>query len=138
MIAESGLAALWLATGLAVLQLLLAIASLRAPLDVSRTVRAVAAVQGALTLLAFAMLLLAFVLGMAIGVGLFHAFAGSIRNSEMLGSLFCGRVLDFYTDPVTKAVNWVPVFVLPAVVTLVCAFAYAFTFRDRDAAARER
>ena len=42
-------------------------------------------------MLSAAMLLLAFVLGMAIGVGLFHAFAGSIRNSEMLGSLFCGE-----------------------------------------------
>jgi len=36
------------------------------------------------------MLLLAFVLGMAIGAGLLHAFAGPIQRSELLGSLFCG------------------------------------------------
>ena len=60
MIAEIGLAALWLAAGLAALQLLLTVAALRAPIDVARTVRAVAVVQGALTALAFAMLLTVF------------------------------------------------------------------------------
>ena len=44
-------------------------------------------------MLSAAMLLLAFVLGMAVGVGLFHAFAGPIQRSELLGNLFCGEGL---------------------------------------------
>jgi cytochrome c-type biogenesis protein CcmF len=60
MIAEAGLAALWLAAGLAVLQLLLTIASLRSSLDAARTIRAIAVVQGGLTALSFAMLLIVF------------------------------------------------------------------------------
>ncbi len=60
MIAETGLAALWLAAGLAALQFLLMVIALRTTLDVGRTIRAVAAVQGALALTAFVMLLLVF------------------------------------------------------------------------------
>ena len=60
MIAETGLAALWLAAGLAAYQFLLMILALRSSIEVARPMRAVAAVQGALTLLAFAMLLLVF------------------------------------------------------------------------------
>lgn len=60
MIAEAGLAALWLAAGLAGLQLLLMVLALRSNVDVGRTIRSVAVVQGALTLIAFAMLLLVF------------------------------------------------------------------------------
>ena len=60
MIAETGLAALWLAAGLAALQIILMLLALRTPVDVGRTIRAVAVVQGALTLIAFAMLLLVF------------------------------------------------------------------------------
>ena len=60
MIAETGLAALWLAAGLALLQLILMVLALRSQLDVRSTVRAVAVVQGVLTLIAFAMLLLVF------------------------------------------------------------------------------
>ena len=60
MIAETGLAALWLAAGLAVLQLVLLALALRSRLDVRNAVRAVAVVQGALTLTAFAMLLVVF------------------------------------------------------------------------------
>ena len=60
MIAETGLAALWLAAGLAALQLVLMVLALRSDLEVGRTVRAIAVVQGALTLVAFAMLLLVF------------------------------------------------------------------------------
>ena len=60
MIAETGLAALWLAAGLAALQLLLSILALRTDADSVRTMRAVAAVQGALVLISFAMLLLVF------------------------------------------------------------------------------
>jgi cytochrome c-type biogenesis protein CcmF len=59
-IAETGLAALWLAAGLAALQIILMLLALRTPVDVGRTIRAVAVVQGALTLIAFAMLLLVF------------------------------------------------------------------------------
>ena len=60
MIAETGLAALWLAAGLAALQLLLMVLALRSALDVGRTIRSVAVVQGVLTLIAFAMLLIVF------------------------------------------------------------------------------
>ena len=60
MIAETGLAALWLAAGLAVLQLILTIAALRSSLETGRAIRAVAIVQGALTTVAFIALLLVF------------------------------------------------------------------------------
>jgi cytochrome c-type biogenesis protein CcmF len=60
MIAETGLAALWLAAGLAALQFVLMIVALRTPVEVARAMRSIAVVQGALTLIAFAMLLLVF------------------------------------------------------------------------------
>jgi cytochrome c-type biogenesis protein CcmF len=60
MIAETGLAALWLAAGLAAFQFLLMILALRTDVEVTRPMRAVAVTQGGLTLLAFAMLLLVF------------------------------------------------------------------------------
>jgi cytochrome c-type biogenesis protein CcmF len=60
MIAETGLAALWLAAGLAALQFVLTIGALRTNLEAGRAIRAIAVVQGALTLIAFAMLLLVF------------------------------------------------------------------------------
>jgi cytochrome c-type biogenesis protein CcmF len=60
MIAEAGLAALWLAAGLAAYQFLLMILALRSELEVARPMRAVAVVQGGLTLAAFAMLLIVF------------------------------------------------------------------------------
>ena len=60
MIAEAGLAALWLAAGLAAFQFLLMILALRSDVEVARPMRAVAVVQGALSLVAFAMLLLVF------------------------------------------------------------------------------
>ena len=60
MIAEAGLAALWLAAGLAALQALLMILALRTDAEVARPMRAIAVLQGALTLLAFAMLLMVF------------------------------------------------------------------------------
>jgi nucleoside transporter len=50
-----------------------------------------------------------------------------------LGSIFCGMVLAHYT--VNGVTNWPPVFVLPAITTTLCAIAYAFTFRDKDAIA---
>ena len=60
MIAEGGLAALWLAAALAGYQFLLMVLALRSELAVARPMRAVAVVQGLLTLVAFAMLLLVF------------------------------------------------------------------------------
>src|SRR3954465_5953817 len=60
MIAEAGLAALWLAAGLAAFQFLLMILALRSDADVARAMRAVAVAQGALTAFAFAMLLVVF------------------------------------------------------------------------------
>ena len=60
MIAEAGLAALWLAAGLAGYQFVLMLLALRSQVEVVRPMRAVAVAQGALTLVAFAMLLLVF------------------------------------------------------------------------------
>ncbi|MEO6256514.1 MAG: heme lyase CcmF/NrfE family subunit [Sphingomicrobium sp.] len=60
MIAEAGLAALWLAAALSLLQILLSIGHLRAWFDGDRPIRSVAIVQGALTQIAFAMLVLVF------------------------------------------------------------------------------
>jgi cytochrome c-type biogenesis protein CcmF len=60
MIAEAGLAALWLAAGLAAYQFVLMLLALRSQIEVVRPMRAVAVVQGVLTLVAFAMLLLVF------------------------------------------------------------------------------
>ena len=60
MIAETGFAALWLAAGLSALQLLLMIFALRTDLELRRAMRCVAVLQGGLTLIAFAMLLMAF------------------------------------------------------------------------------
>jgi len=59
-IAEAGLAALWLAAGLAALQLLLSVPTVRGTIDGAATVRAVAVVQGLFTLIAFTMLLTVF------------------------------------------------------------------------------
>src|SRR3954469_6222881 len=60
MIAEAGLAALWLAAGLAAYQFLLMVLALRSAIEVARPMRAVAVVQGGLSLIAFAMLLAVF------------------------------------------------------------------------------
>ena len=60
MIAEAGLAALWLAAALSLLGLFLSFLHVRGKLEADRTVRALAIVQGLLCLFAFAMLLLVF------------------------------------------------------------------------------
>jgi cytochrome c-type biogenesis protein CcmF len=60
MIAETGLAALWLAAGLTAFQLALMVTARRTDLPVARAMRGIAVVQGALTLTSFAMLLLVF------------------------------------------------------------------------------
>ena len=73
MIAEAGLAALWLAAGLAALQFVLMVLSLRIQFDGARSMRSIAVVQGLLTLVAFAMLLIVFAL---------VKFMNSLRRSE--------------------------------------------------------
>jgi cytochrome c-type biogenesis protein CcmF len=60
MIAEAGLAALWLAAGLAALQLVLMVGTLRSGVELARAMRSIAVVQGALTIVAFAMLVAVF------------------------------------------------------------------------------
>jgi cytochrome c-type biogenesis protein CcmF len=60
-IAEAGLAALWLAAALSMLQLLLVSGELRGWFEGGRAARSVATVQAALTLIAFAALLVVFV-----------------------------------------------------------------------------
>jgi cytochrome c-type biogenesis protein CcmF len=59
-IAETGLAALWLAAALAALQFGLMILALRTNVEAGRSIRSIAVVQGALTVTAFAALLLVF------------------------------------------------------------------------------
>ena len=60
MTAEAGLAALWLAAGLATFQLIWMIVALRSDVAVTRPMRGIAVVQGVLTLIAFLMLLIVF------------------------------------------------------------------------------
>jgi cytochrome c-type biogenesis protein CcmF len=60
LIAETGLAALWLAAALAALQFVLMVLGLRTSVETGRSIRSIAVVQGALTSVAFAMLLLVF------------------------------------------------------------------------------
>ncbi len=47
---------------------------------------------------------------------------------NVLGSYFSGMVQQHFTTNGTT--DWVPVFILPAVTTLICAFAYMVTFRE--------
>jgi cytochrome c-type biogenesis protein CcmF len=92
MIAEAGLAALWLAAALAGYQFVLMLIALRSQVDVVRPMRAVAVAQGALTLVAFAMLLLVFALSdMSVKMvfenshsakPLIYMFAGAWGNHE--------------------------------------------------------
>jgi len=60
MIAEAGLAALWLAAGLAALQFLFMFVEVRRNAALARPMRSIAVVQGVLTIVAFAMLLIVF------------------------------------------------------------------------------
>ena len=60
MIAEAGLAALWLAAAMSLLGLFLSVVHVRGKLDADRAVRSLAIVQGVLCLFAFVMLLVAF------------------------------------------------------------------------------
>lgn len=57
-----------------------------------------------------------------------------------LGTMFCGRLQDYYTtfvpDPanpgqtIPGAVNWPMVFIIPALITVLCSAAYWFLFRE--------
>ncbi|RYF47574.1 MAG: heme lyase NrfEFG subunit NrfE, partial [Cytophagaceae bacterium] len=93
MIAEGGLAALWLAAALAALQLVLGIMGVRSErTDLLRAVRPVAVVQGVLTMIAFAALIYLFVtvdLSVALVAAndastkpLLYKFAGTWGNHE--------------------------------------------------------
>jgi hypothetical protein len=53
---------------------------------------------------------------------------------NVLGSYFSGWVQQYFTNSHTHVTNWPPVFILPAVTTLLCLIAYTFTFRDEDIA----
>jgi MFS family permease len=52
---------------------------------------------------------------------------------NFLGTLFCGAVQQAFTA--NGVTNWPPVFILPAALTLICAFAYAMTFKDSESQA---
>ena len=54
---------------------------------------------------------------------------------NLLGSVFAGYVQQYFT--VNGKTDWPPVFVLPAVTTLLCAFAYWFTFYNPQTAPSE-
>ncbi len=47
-----------------------------------------------------------------------------------LGSLLCGKVWSYYTQ--NGQTNWPMVFLQPTIITIICAVAYALTFRDKD------
>ena len=49
-----------------------------------------------------------------------------------LGSLLCGRLVDKYTDPVTKAVNWSEFWMVPSVGVIACLAIFLVLFRDRS------
>ncbi|MDX3882851.1 MAG: heme lyase CcmF/NrfE family subunit [Sphingomonas sp.] len=92
MIAEAGLAALWLAAALAGLELLLAVLGLRGRGELMASVRPIAVVQGILVAIAFACLIILFVrvdLSVALVVAndhsakpLLYRFAGAWGNHE--------------------------------------------------------
>ncbi|VTT97399.1 Nucleoside:proton symporter OS=Leadbetterella byssophila (strain DSM 17132 / KACC 11308 / 4M15) GN=Lbys_1016 PE=4 SV=1: Nuc_H_symport [Gemmataceae bacterium] len=48
-----------------------------------------------------------------------------------LGSLICGMMVDRYTDPVTKAVDWRNFWIVPAAGVLACLVVFVLFFRDR-------
>jgi MFS family permease len=50
-----------------------------------------------------------------------------------LGSLLCGRLLDQYTNPETKAVNWSEFWMVPSVGVMACLAVFLLLFRDRGA-----
>jgi nucleoside transporter len=49
---------------------------------------------------------------------------------NLLGSLFAGAILSHFTTE--EATNWTAVFLVPCVLTLLCAFAFLFFFRPKQ------
>jgi nucleoside transporter len=49
---------------------------------------------------------------------------------NLLGSLFAGAILSHFTTE--KATNWTAVFLVPCVLTLLCAFAFLFFFKPKQ------
>ncbi len=48
---------------------------------------------------------------------------------NFFGSLFAGAIGSYFTDAATKAVNWRGVFLVPCVLTILCAAAFLLFFR---------
>ncbi|MBP3960153.1 MFS transporter [Gemmata sp. G18] len=48
-----------------------------------------------------------------------------------LGSLICGMMVDKYTDPTTKTVNWADFWMVPSIGVIVCLGVFLLVFRDR-------
>lgn len=48
-----------------------------------------------------------------------------------LGSVVCGILVDKYTDPVTKNVNWSEFWMVPSIGVMVCLGVFLLVFRDR-------
>lgn len=51
-----------------------------------------------------------------------------------LGSLLCGKLVDAYTDPATKAVNWSEFWMVPSIGVLACLGVFLVLFRDKPSA----
>ncbi len=54
-----------------------------------------------------------------------------------LGSLLCGKLVDQYTDPATKAVNWSQFWMVPSIGVMACLAVFLLLFRDKPATAPE-
>ncbi|HXG23459.1 MAG TPA: MFS transporter, partial [Chthonomonadales bacterium] len=54
-----------------------------------------------------------------------------------VGSLFTGWIGKLFTDPVTDVTNWTGVFLVPCVLTILCAVFFPLLFREKGAAAAE-
>lgn len=50
-----------------------------------------------------------------------------------LGSLVCGMLVDRYTDPVSKNVNWPEFWMVPSIGVTACLVVFVLMFRDRAA-----
>lgn len=55
----------------------------------------------------------------------------------LLGSFFAGWLKDFFTDAATKTTNYGTVFLVPAVITVLCAIAFSTLFREQPAGPAE-
>jgi MFS family permease len=50
---------------------------------------------------------------------------------NFVGSLFSGWIEKVFTTP--AGTNWQSVFLIPTIITIVCAIAFVFTFREKKA-----